>query len=121
MKLQIATTASRSLSPGEIMRRVFIPLIDHTAPLAGPVGEAGGVLSLGQLAPALVIYYLDKLSTRNRYRLSRAEIGELLRALESRNVKSLLRHYLGRLWSADYGIIWRAPADRQRASPAAPL
>ncbi len=107
MKLPYDATQSGS---GELIRRLFVPLIDRTAPLAGPVAEAGGVLSLGQLGPQLVDYYLAKLSTGNRYRLSRTEIRELLGTLENRNIRSLLGRYLGRLWSADYGVIWRAPA-----------
>jgi hypothetical protein len=97
-----------SLGVGERLRRAFIPLIDRTAPLRGPLAQAGGVLVLGKVAEPEIEYYLRKLGAAGRYRLNRAEISELLRRLEPFRIAALLRQYLGPLWSADYALIWRA-------------
>jgi hypothetical protein len=97
-----------SLGVGERLRRTFIPLIDRTAPLCGPLAEAGGVLALGRVPEAEIEYYLRKLGDAGRHPLSRPEIRELLRKLAPYNMATLLRQYLGPLWSADYGLIWRS-------------
>jgi hypothetical protein len=99
---------------GERLRRVFIPVIDRTAPLRGPLAEAGGVLALGTFPDRDVDYYLQKLSRAARYRLSRPEIRELLQKLTQYKVRGLLNEYLGPLWSADYATIWRS--SRQSTS-----
>jgi hypothetical protein len=93
---------------GESLRKTFIPIIDRTAPLRGPLAQAGGVLALGTFPDAEVDYYLRKLSGANRYRLGRTEIRELLRKLAPYKVRDLLTEYLGPLWSADYCAIWRS-------------
>ncbi len=97
-----------SLGVGERLRRTFIPLIDRTAPLRGPLAQAGGVLTLGTIAEPEIEYYLGKLGEARRYRLSRAEISELLCKLAPYKVATLLKQYLGPLWSADYALIWRS-------------
>jgi hypothetical protein len=97
-----------SLGVGERLRRAFVPLIDRTAPLRGPLATAGGVLALGSFADAEVEYYLRKLGQGKRYRLGRGEIRELLHKLAPYQVAQLLRAYLGPLWSADYAAIWRS-------------
>jgi hypothetical protein len=100
-----------SMGIGEAVRRTTIPIIDRTAPLRGRLAEAGGVLALGTLSDALVEYYLGKLGDATRYRLSRAEIRELLDNASQYRVRRLLNDYLGPLWSADYAAIWRSPAQ----------
>jgi hypothetical protein len=97
-----------SLAVGERLRRLFVPLIDRTAPLRGPLAQAGGVLTLGSMADPDIQYYLRKLGDAGRYRLSRSEIRELLRKLAPFEIAALLEQYLGPLWSADYALIWRA-------------
>jgi hypothetical protein len=97
-----------SLGIGERMRRMFIPLIDRTAPLRGPLAQAGGVLALGRFPEPEIEYYLRKLGDAGRYRLNRPEIRELLRRLAPFRIAALLEQYLGPLWSADYALIWRA-------------
>jgi hypothetical protein len=94
---------------GEAVRRTFVPAIDRSAPLGGPLADAGGVLSLGVFPEEDVQFYLRKLSGAARHRLSRSEIRELLRKLERYELRRLLSAYLGPLWSADYAVIWRAP------------
>ena len=100
-----------SLGAGERLRRTFIPLIDRTAPLRGPLADAGGVLALGKFSENDIGYYLRRLSGINRYRLTRSEISELLRKLSRYQVRRILRDYLGPLWSADYAAIWRSPRE----------
>jgi hypothetical protein len=97
------------LGLGERLRRTFVPLIDRTAPLRGALADAGGVLSLGTFPDNDIRYYLHKLSGVQRYRLNRAEISELVGRLSQYQLAQLLSDYLGPLWSADYGLIWRAP------------
>jgi hypothetical protein len=103
-----------SMGVGESLRRTFIPIIDRTAPLRGPLAQAGGVLALGTFPELEVDYYLQKLSTAARYRLSRSEIRQLLRKVSQYKVQGLLNEYLGPLWSADYASIWRS--SRQSTS-----
>jgi hypothetical protein len=93
---------------GERMRRVFVPMIDRSAPLGGPLAEAGGALAIGTFPPEELELYLGKLAQAMRYRLSRREIRELLRKLAPYGVRALLNSYLGPLWSADYAVIWRS-------------
>jgi hypothetical protein len=93
---------------GESLRKTFIPIIDRTAPLRGPLAHSGGVLALGTFPDAEVDFYLRKLSTAGRYRLSRMEIRELVRKFAPYKVRDLLTDYLGPLWSADYAAIWRS-------------
>ena len=100
-----------SLGVGERMRRTFLPLIDRTAPLRGLLAQAGGVHALGRFADEDIDHYLRKLGGSSRHRLSRAEIRELMRKLSRYSVASILRDYLGPLWSADYAAIWRAPGE----------
>jgi len=97
------------MRPGETLRKIFVPAIDRTAPLSGPIAAAGGVLRLAPLPPQRLRYYQSKLGARQRYRMSRAEIKQLLDDLAAQNIGVLLKEYLGRYWSADYGLIWRAP------------
>lgn len=96
---------------GETLRKNFIPVIDRTAPLRGPLAAAGGVLRLGAFPAADIEFYLAKLASATRYRLSRAEIRELLHRLSRYQLRPLLNQYLGRLWSADYAAVWRAPGQ----------
>lgn len=96
---------------GEMLRRNFIPVIDRTAPLRGPLADAGGLLRLGAFPQADVELYLAKLAGAARYRLDRAEIRELMRKLTGYGVPQLLTDYLGRFWSADYAAIWRSPGQ----------
>jgi hypothetical protein len=103
-----------SMGAGETLRRTLIPIIDRTAPLRGPLAQAGGVLPLGAFPPTEVDYYLGKLSQGRRYRLQRAEIRELVRKLSPYRIEALLDDYLGPWWSADYAAIWRSP--RQSSS-----
>ncbi len=100
---------------GEALRKLFVPAIDRTAPLGGPIAEAGGVLRLSPLSDERVQFYLAKLGPRERYRMSRPEIHGLLSDLSSQNIGALLGGYLGRYWSADYGLIWRAPPQSSSA------
>jgi hypothetical protein len=100
-----------SLAIGERLRRTFVPLIDRTAPLRGALAQAGGVLALGLFPEPELEYYLGKLGSAQRYRLSRAEIRELLPKFSPYRVAALLREYLGPLWSADYATIWRSPGQ----------
>jgi hypothetical protein len=101
----------RSLSVGERLRRTFIPIIDRTAPLRGPLAQAGGILALGKFPEQDIEYYLRKLSGAARHRLSRTEIRELLHKLSRYRLHGMLNDYLGPLWSADYAAIWRSPAQ----------
>jgi hypothetical protein len=96
------------LGVGESLRKTFIPIIDRTAPLRGPLADAGGVLALGSFAEADIEFYLHKLASAPRYRLNRPEIRELLRKLAPLKVRDILKGYLGPLWSADYAVIWRS-------------
>jgi hypothetical protein len=100
-----------SLGVGERLRRAFIPLIDRTAPLRGRLAAAGGVLELGKFPDAEIDYYLGRLSSTGRYRLTRSEISELLAKFSQHNLSALLTDYLGPFWSADYAAIWRSPAQ----------
>jgi hypothetical protein len=97
------------LGLGERLRRTFVPIIDRTAPLRGALADAGGVLSLGSFSEGDIRYYLAKLADAGRYRLRRNEINELLQKTAHYQLTALLSDYLGPLWSADYGLIWRAP------------
>jgi hypothetical protein len=97
-----------SLGVGERLRRTFIPLIDRTAPLRGPLAQAGGVLALGRVPEPEIEHYLRKLGDAGRYRLTRSEISELLRNLAPYKITTLLKQYLGPLWSADHALIWRS-------------
>lgn len=99
---------------GETLRRTMIPIIDRSAPLRGPLAEAGGVLALGTFPERDIGCYLQKLSTGTRYRLSRREIGELLPKFSQYRLGGLLDGYLGPWWSADYAAVWRSP--RQSSS-----
>ncbi len=103
-----------SLRLGEGLRRALIPVIDRAAPLRGRLAQAGGVLPLGRFPEAEIDCYLHKLSTRGRYRLTRAEIRELLPKFSQYGVRPLLNDYLGPWWSADYAAVWRSP--RQSSS-----
>ena len=68
------------LGMGERMRRIFVPLIDRTAPLRGALADAGGVLSLGRFPESKTSAITCRSSRAcSRYRLSRAEISELVR------------------------------------------
>lgn len=96
---------------GEVLRRTMIPIIDRSAPLRGPLAEAGGVLTLGSFPEGDIDYYLHKLADARRYRLTRPEIGELVRKLSRHDIGRLLDAYLGPLWSADYALVWRAPGQ----------
>ena len=98
-----------SLRLGEGLRRALIPVIDRAAPLRGRLAQAGGVLPLGRFPEAEIDCYLHKLSTRGRYRLTRAEIRELLPKFSQYGVRPLLNDYLGPWWSADYAAVWRSP------------
>jgi hypothetical protein len=89
----------------------MIPIIDRSAPLRGPLAEAGGVLVLGSFPEDDIDFYLRKLADARRYRLSRREISELVAKLARHNVAQLLSAYLGALWSADYAAVWRAPGQ----------
>ena len=97
------------MSVGEILRKTFVPAIDGTAPVAGPLSEGGGVIPLAAFPADGVEHYLKKLGAQQRHRLSRAEIGEALARLAYTGYDKILQQYLGRFWSADYGLIWRAP------------
>jgi hypothetical protein len=96
---------------GEALRRTVIPIIDRSAPLRGPLADAGGVLALGSFPEDDIDYYLRKLAGTRRYRLTRPEIGELVGKLSRHGIAPLLGAYLGPLWSADYALVWRAPGQ----------
>jgi hypothetical protein len=97
------------MSVGEIIRRTFVPVIDVTAPLEGPLSDGGGAIGLPAFPQEGVDYYLRKLGDAQRRRFSRPEIDEIMHKLEYTGIQSILDRYLGRFWSADYAAIWRAP------------
>jgi len=98
-----------TISIGAVLRKTFVPVIDWTALLRGPLGEAGGVLRLRSFEEKSIQYYLSKLGPAERYRLTRTEMAELMQKLDSSNVTEILNAYLGRWWSADFAEIWRSP------------
>jgi hypothetical protein len=97
------------MSIGEVLRKTFVPVIDRTAPLQGPLAKAGGVMPLPSFPRAGVDYYLGKLGSARRLRFSRDEIRDVLKRLEYTDLPQILAGYLGPMWSADYGAIWRSP------------